>query len=572
MAFLIVESAPELGPPSGTKLELGDGIKLGRHPACHTVLRLDAVSREHAEIRRDNGKYVICDLASRNGTYVNDQRLPSNEPHQLSPGDRVSICDVVLTFHDDQAPPPSGAHLLSSGSSLSGPAITTPAAQGAIMVDDEESSSNSTIMSKLDVSSGSTGVQVSASPEVKLAALAEIMQSLGKAVALDDVLPQVLRGLFKIFVQADRGFIVLKQEDGSLVPRFCENRRGEDDTIRISKTIVKQVIESKEAILSADAASDQRFEMSQSIADFRIRSMMCAPLLNSDGEAIGVLQIDTLDQRKRFAAEDLEVLASVAVQAGIAINNAQLHEAAMKQQVMDRDLELAHEVQRSFLPNSRPQFPDYEFYDYYEPANKVGGDYYDYIPLTDGRLAVIVADVVGHGVAAALLMAKLSAEARFNLARVDSPSTAITLLNDSISHLQVDRFVTLIMVVLDPVAHELTLVNAGHMCPIIRRQSGAIDEPGDDEGGPPVGVIEGFGYEQLTIPIAPGETVVLYTDGLNESMKDDQLYGIERIREHVRADENIHTMGAKLIDDIRAFVGDNPQDDDMCLVAFRRKS
>ena len=226
-------------------------------------------------------------------------------------------------------------------------------------------------MSKLDVSSSSRGgLHVSASAEVKLAAMVEITQSLGRALALDEVLPQVLKSLFKIFVQADRGFIVLQTPDGKLIPRWVRLRREDaNDTLRISRTIIRHVMESKEAILSADAASDERFEMSQSIADFRIRSMMCAPLLDNEGNAFGALQIDTLDQRQRFTKEDLELLVSTASQAAIAIQNAQLHEQALKQREMERDMQLASEVQHGFLPDQRPELPGYEFFDYYQPAD-----------------------------------------------------------------------------------------------------------------------------------------------------------------------------------------------------------
>src|SRR5690606_19891517 len=167
--------------------------------------------------------------------------------------------------------------------------------------------------------------------------------------------------------------------------------------------------------------------------DFRIRSMMCAPLLTADGEAIGVIQIDTLDQRHRFTEDDLDLLASVASQAAIAIDNAQLHEAALRQRAITRDLEVAREVQKGFLPERPPQVGDFQFYNYYQPANQVGGDYFDYVELPDGRLAVIVADVVGHGIAAALLMARLAAEVRFSLATEMRPATAVARLNNMFS-------------------------------------------------------------------------------------------------------------------------------------------
>lgn len=565
MAFLVVDSGPE----AGRKYDLShSSYKLGRHPSCDIVIQVGAVSREHAEIAWDGNGFFVRDLHSRNGTLLNDVPLPTDGRQTLKSGDRVQVCDVGFRFHDDgPVIPPTMPGKAAEGSSPGSAPFAFPQAEGAMLVDGDDS--GSTIMSKLDVSSGSRSVQLTATPEAKLAALLEINRALGKAVRLDDVLPQVLNSLFKIFMQADRGFIVLRTEDGNLVPRWSKTRRGNDDMIRISRTIVRHVMEAKEAILSADAAKD--FDMSQSLTDFRIRSMMCAPLLNSDGEAIGVLQMDTLDQRKRFMPEDLEVLAAVAAQAGIAIDNAQLHERSLWQKGLERDLELAHEVQRSFLPEIRPRIPGYEFYDYYQPANHVGGDYFDYIHLPDGRLAIIVADVVGHGVAAALLMAKLSAETKFQLASEPDPAKAVNQLNNSISGLPMDRFITLIMVVLDPKRNEVTIVNGGHMPPIVRRRDGSIEEPGEEEAGMPIGILEGSEYESLTIPLGPGESFMLYTDGLNEAMNSaDEQYGIPRIREHVQSGGTLEQIGGDLIHDIEAFVGDGPQTDDMCLVFVRR--
>ena len=287
-----------------------------------------------------DGEYFVEDLNSRNGTFVNDRLIHSR--HRLSQDDRLRICDVVFTF---QAP-----------AGYMDPSDETSAS--AVLVDDEPQTHSSTIMSRLVVSRDST-VGAQSSSDVRLAALLEITQSLGKALSLDEVLPQVLNCLFKVFSQADRGFIVLRQEDDTLVPRWTKVRReDQEDTIRISRTIVSQVMQLREAVLSADAGSDERFEMSQSIADFRIRSVMCAPLIISDGRALGVLQIDTLNQRHRFQPADLEVLASVASQAAIAIDNAQLHEQAMQRRTLEKELELAQQVQQSFLPQLRRNWTD----------------------------------------------------------------------------------------------------------------------------------------------------------------------------------------------------------------------
>ena len=549
------------GQSPGKRYELREGdSKLGRHPDCHVVIEQGAVSRYHAQITVHGNECFIEDLKSRNGTFLNNELIKGRTP--LKHGDQVKVCEVAFTFHRDEQTilQPSSALGL-DGSSY-----------GTMIVDDEAAVSNSTVMSKLDISSHRGTLHLQASPEVKLRALIEITQSLGKALSLDDVLPQVLSSLFKIFVQADRGFLVLKDAQGNLVLRHQKTRRDEEENIRISRTIINQAMKSKEAILSADAASDSRFEMSQSIADFRIRSMMCVPLLDAEGEAMGVIQIDTLDQRSRFQSEDLEVLASVAAQASIAIVNAQLHDQAVQQKALERDLELAHDMQRGFLPKRRPDIPGYEFYDYYEPANHVGGDYFDYIPLAGGRLAVIVADVVGHGVAAAILMVRLLAEARVSLVTTSTPAEAVIELNNRLCELNIERFVTLLMVVLDPEKNEATIVNAGHMAPIRRRRDGVLDEPGADIAGLPVGIMEGTKYDQVTIDVAPGDVMMMYTDGVNEAMnREGEQYGIDRIRSQVmRPDAAPAVCGEAIIEEVMEFIGDGVQEDDMCLVSIGR--
>jgi serine phosphatase RsbU (regulator of sigma subunit) len=564
MHFLLANN----GPQAGRKYELkGDKAILGRHPDCHVVVEVGAVSRNHCQVVREDSRFFIEDLGSRNGTFLNDEPEKIEGRRALKEGDVVRVCEVSFTFGSDApAPAPPGTGTVQR--------MIDGAGLGAFLSDDEGPAPSSTIMSKLDVSSTSRGtLHVSASAEVKLAALVEITRSLGRVLALDEVLPQVLKSLFKIFVQADRGFIVLATPDGKLVPRWVRLRREDsNDTLRISRTIVRHVMQSKEAILSADAASDERFEMSQSIADFRIRSMMCAPLIDNEGNAFGALQIDTLDQRQRFTKEDLELLVSTASQAAIAIQNAELHEKALAQRELERDMKLAHEVQHGFLPDQRPEIAGYEFFDYYQPATQIGGDYFDYITMPDGRVAVVVADVVGHGVAAALLMAKLSAETKFALFSEATPAAAVTKLNERLAQSNMQRFVTMIMLVLDPKHHRGTIVNAGHMAPLHHRAAGKIEEPGEKDAGLPLGVTDALGYEQCEIEIGPGDSLTLFTDGINESIDaEGGFYTIDRLRDLVKKIRGGPVqLGTALVEDVRRFLGKAPQNDDMCLVCFGR--
>jgi serine phosphatase RsbU (regulator of sigma subunit)/pSer/pThr/pTyr-binding forkhead associated (FHA) protein len=541
----------------------GERAILGRHPDCDIVLESGSVSRHHARILAAGGEFFVEDLNSRNGTFVNGQ--PVEDRQRLDEGDHLSICDLVFVFHQRLPGTPPETEDESKQ--------TVP----GILLDDARTTSNSTIMSKVDVSTGSAGLRLEVHPEAKLTALIEIAQNLGTALAVDEVLPKLLDSLFKIFGQADRGFVVLRDRaTGRLVPKAVKHRQLDDtQTVRLSRTIIGSVMTAKEAILSADAASDSRFDMAESIVDFQIRSMMCAPLISGSGEALGVIQIDTLDQRSRFNREDLDVLASVACQAAVALENAQLHETAMREQVLERDLALAHEVQRGFLPAQPPAIRGYQFFSFYQSARQLGGDYYDYVLLPGDRTAVVVADVSGKGIAASLLMAKFSAETRFCLAAEPTPAQAIGRLNRVFCGSGwEDRFVTLVLCVLDPARHELTVVNAGHMPPLLRCAAGKVEPLAPDCSRLPLGVEANSEYPQAVVPLQPGACISLYTDGITEAMDaEDRLYGEQRLLSLLKeSDDGAERVGKAILDDVKRFVGERPQSDDMCLVCFGREA
>jgi serine phosphatase RsbU (regulator of sigma subunit) len=302
--------------------------------------------------------------------------------------------------------------------------------------------------------------------------------------------------------------------------------------------------------------------------------MICAPMISSDGDPLGVIQIDTNNQRSRFTDLDLQILAGVANQASIALDNARMYEEAIEQRALQRDLEVAHQMQHALLPNSSPQVSGYHFFEFYEAANQVGGDYYDYVSLPDDRIAAVVGDVAGKGVSAAILMAKLSSDVRFWLASEPDVAKALGRINAAFSsHGWDDRFVTMIVAVLDPRNHKLTLVNAGHMPPLLRKSAGEVVEIGGDEGGLPLGVIDDYQYEAYEREVQPGDFVTVFTDGFSEAMNSNrELFGMERLTEVV-GDKSVgsHELGQHLLENVRSFAGDYPQSDDMCLVCFGRE-
>jgi sigma-B regulation protein RsbU (phosphoserine phosphatase) len=546
------------GVNQGQTVELvGEQIVLGRNADCEVVLNVPAVSREHAVIRRVQGKFVIEDLKSRNGTFVNNQEVTAPTP--LKNNDRIKICDNLLAFLET-ARRPLPAEL----------ARTAPETE-------EEDESSSTVEATL--SSSSSKQILETQPAEKLALLLEIGSELTQTFNLEGLLPKIVDSLFNIFKQADRGFLILVEE-GKLIPRVIRTRRpGEETTARFSRRIVNRCLESGQSVLSEDATADKRFDLSQSIADCKIRSVMCVPLLGrTAAKAFGVIQLDTQDRFKKFTQDDLKLLLAVAGQAAAALENAQLHESLVARASLERDLRLAHQVQLSFLPKTMPQVAGYEFFAHYESAHEVGGDYYDFIPLPNSRMGVAVGDVAGKGVPAALLMAKVASDARFCMLTEPNLAQAVSRLNELMQEAGLlDRFVTLGVGLLDPAAHQVTFVNAGHVPALVYRQATRTVEEAmlRDQGGLPLGVADGTPYEAAAVTLQPGDLVLMVSDGITEAknrqggdFKRDGVLGVLQNDQPMTPRE----VGQRLIEAVREHSLGCKQHDDITAVCFGRVS
>lgn len=544
------------GTDQGKQLPLnGDKIVLGRNPDCHIVISGTAVSRAHAHILRLNGKFLIEDLKSRNGTFVNNEQISGRT--QLKNNDKIKICDFVCAFFDA---PPLPADVVPEVPEPEEPEIINPI--------------------EATLSHSSSKQILETQPAEKLKILLDITTNLTKTLELDSLLPKIVDSLFQIYKQADRCFIILRDDAAKkLIPKVIKARRPQDElTARFSKSIVNKCVEGVEAILSEDATSDSRFAMSQSIADFRLRSVMCAPLwTRADNKGFGVIQLDTQDRSKKFNQEDLKLLMAVADQASTALENAKMHQELLVKERLKRDLEVAREVQRGFLPSRVPDLPGYEFYAHYEAAYEVGGDYYDFVPLPDHRLAITLGDVAGKGIPAALLMAKLSADARFALLTQPTLADAITELNALLNQSGLaERFVTLAAMVLDYEKHVVTIVNAGHPSPMLyHRRAGALEEATTNEvTGLPLGVLDGYKYNACQIQLQPGDCVFAFSDGLTEAMDVNkvqlQLKGIYTALQG--SDLSPKGVVERLEHTVNQHAAGCPQHDDLTLVAFGRSA
>ena len=326
------------GANQGSFVELTDDkIILGRNADCTIVLNVPAVSREHAVIRRIQGKFYIEDMKSRNGTLVNNKEVTTRT--LLKDNDRIKICDNLLAFFEKAPRPPL-------------PVEMKPAGGGG---EEEEDRDSSTVEAILPSSSSNSKQILVAQPADRLAMLLEMGTNLAQIINIEELLPKVVDNLFQVFRQADRGFIIL-EEDGRLIPKVIKTRRSDDESeARFSRKIVQRCIETGQALLSEDASSDKRFDLSQSIADCKIRSVMCVPLLSrSSGMAFGVVQVHTHNRLMKFTQDDLKLLMSVATLAAVAVENARMHDSLVSRAGLERDLKLAQQVQLSFLPKVFP--------------------------------------------------------------------------------------------------------------------------------------------------------------------------------------------------------------------------
>lgn len=543
------------GDRAGAKVDLTqETVRLGRHPTCEVVIDLNSVSRFHAHLIKEGDQYLIEDLKSRNGTFVNGKKIEGRVP--LGHNDRVKICDTLLVYR-------LNAESVDSGS------VEIPNVVG------EETDVSSTVLKTLSAHRGSD-LQIRVRPEAKLRAILDVTEAVGQSLEIDVVFSKILESVFKLFPQADRALIILAEEGGRLIPRSYKLRHESDDGIRFSRTVINQAMKQQEAILSADAVNDERFSLSQSIADFRVRSIMCAPLLTPSHKALGVLQVDT-QSHQRFEEDDLSLLISVASQATIAIENARMHATILSQDRIRRELEFAREVQGGFLPQQTPSVEGYEFYFFYEAAGQVGGDFYDVVPLAKGKWAILLGDVSGKGVPAALMMAKATSDAKVALLTApDDPSKAVELFNRSMCAAgRGDRFITFVLVVLDPATHQISIISAGHMSPIVRRaKERIVEEPIQHETtGLVLGIDELAEYKMVTTSLEPGDAVVLYSDGINEAMNaEESMYTIPRLREKVcGAELSAIELGECLVKDVTDYAAGHQQSDDMTLVCFSRR-
>jgi serine phosphatase RsbU (regulator of sigma subunit) len=310
-------------------------------------------------------------------------------------------------------------------------------------------------------------------------------------------------------------------------------------------------------------------------------SLLALPL-QSRGDLLGIMSVDHTGSARRFEERWLRILTGIAGQAALAVENDLLLQEAAEQERMKKELEVAQRIQTSFLPECCPTIPGWELATIWRPAREVGGDFYDFFPLPPdrgqgareaGRTGLIIADVADKGVPAALFMALSRTLVRTMAMEGRSPSVAIAQANDLIlADARSELFVTLFYAILLPSSGDICYVNAGHMPPLVVRAEEGITERLTPHGMA-MGVLPGIDYEQHPLHLRPGDTLVLYSDGVIEASDTDKdMYGRDRLMELVTAhrSEPAEELAQIIDQSVADFVGGAEQFDDFTLVVARR--
>jgi sigma-B regulation protein RsbU (phosphoserine phosphatase) len=404
--------------------------------------------------------------------------------------------------------------------------------------------------------------------------LIDAAKSLNSTLDLEELLDVILKTALGI-VDGDRGSVYLldeeKKEIWTKVARGLNHDERKTIRLPLGKGIAGYVAATGDTINIPDAYTDPRFDSEfDRVTGYHTRSILCAPMKNPEGKIVGVFQL--LNKRDGvFTDKDATIMDALSVHAAIAIENARLVVQEKEKIRIERDLAAAREVQTNLLPKHAPEVPGYEFAAVMMPALEVAGDLYDFIRLDQYRVAITVGDVSGKGLPAALLMAHVQASVRDVAHEASSASACTTLLNDRLAQSTgAEKFVTMVYSVLDSHNHALRYSNGGHNPPVFVNCDGPRWLTA---GGTILGIVEGVTFEEEVVPLAPGDVVVLYSDGISEAMNAQQeLFGDDRLQQFIAQRRNLpaERLKEEILDAVHQHQHGAPQADDMTIVIVRR--
>lgn len=405
----------------------------------------------------------------------------------------------------------------------------------------------------------------------ELSVLNDLARAIGSSFNSQEIMQTIIRRSLRA-MGAEQGVITLvdRKEDQPMVTLVRTMVSSNDrQQFHFNQTLLGWMQLNKKPLLIADPATDDRFRGVR--WDDQIQSLLCVPMIVKS-ELTGVLTVYNKKDNQTFSDDDQRLLAIIAAQSAQIVENARLHEEQQEFIKMQEQVALAAKIQSELLPREFPKLPGYEIAGRNIPAQVVGGDYFDVISMEDGRWSICLGDVSGKGLPASLLMANTQATLRSQTLLTSPPKQSIEraniLLHRSTSH---DKFVTLFYGILDVNNHSFSYCNAGHDNPFLVRQNGEVHRL--STGGLVLSIMESTSYEEETISLNTGDVVILYSDGITESMNPQQeQFGENRLLAVIQ--QHRSRSAAELLDEIigaaKQHAGKEPQADDMTVVVVKR--
>ncbi len=552
MPVLIVR--PGGGQPFRVPLE-GERCRVGRASGNELRLRDDlSISRFHAEFVFRDGAWWVHDAGSTHGTLVNGQAI--NGLTRLREGDEVQVGQSSLRL----APDGAGAEEPSPPPPLPGNTIAMPLAD---------------IMSSTFISAGGVTLpEGKAEAETPQSRAFGILSRAAESLLAHQPLDQVLQGVMDMVFEAcspERAAILLLQ--GEPPELSVQAERGVGGRIQVSRTISELVIRGKQAIITQDAQVDERLAGSDSVMMQGIRSALCAPLWNNR-EVIGLVYLDSVAGRGSFTRDDLQVVTLLANVAAVKIENERLFLRDQAMREMEKELSAAARIQQRLLPLTPPEVPGYELVGMNVPCRAVGGDTFDFQPRGSGRLGIVLGDVAGKGMGAALIMAMFQAVFRAHAGADVDLLDLVSRLNRTVcDNAEPGKFITVFCADLDPATHRLQFVNAGHNPPLLVEPDGRVRRL--HTGGIILGFSTDAVYKEEVVDLQPGSVLLMYSDGITEARnREGEEYGEARLVGVLSASNgrSVTEIRDRVVASVNRFTGGGEQEDDMTLSLLKRIS
>lgn len=543
-------SNPQYGSRYDWRLDPGVYVA-GRDQQVDLVINDTTVSRKHAQIEViADGTARLTDLGSLNGTMVNEQRLTGTTA--LKPGDSVTFGTVAFLF------------ALDNDSASKRPAVS--------IIDAKE---NHTSISALPIAEVLAPLPLRdyTNPNI-FKAISDMAKMLILPQTVDDMFCEALDMLQGI-IAADRAAIFLAKEGSESLTliNFRLANKQSSDSFSISRSIVREVLTNKNAVVFSDLITDERFARQESIMISGIRSAMAAPLIDGQ-KVLGILYADTTDPSQRYSEETLKIIATFADILAAKINNHNLLKERQEKEALEAELTIASQIQEELMPKILPDVPGYHFHAFQMQCKMVGGDLYDVAELADGRILFLLGDVSGKGMGAALLASNvlsafqiLRGNAAFDVAE------ATARVSSQLHHAsRSGDFATMFLGILDPTSHKLIYVNAGHNSPLLVRSGGTLEHI--NATGIPIGIFSEYVWEAKTVTLNAGDRLLVFTDGIPEAMDAaGSFYTDERLEQFAldHSHDSLDAFTASLIDDVNRFSAEAPRCDDITLILLARE-